>query len=440
MSTLNLTVSIPPAVTNFIAKSGVRSISLNWDSANLTDRYEIWRHTSDVVGSATKIATVDSNHYSDTNLASNLTYYYWIRIINDVGTVGPFTNNNNALLGSNFANTKIRIWDDAADTVTTSVQNLKGRAYWSTSAGVPGDSGLIDFTTTVISSAPGTQVWTNPDNARVDDTNYATAVASGTSQSQDLVFDLGDLGIPSTAILTGLIIQVKGKSTDVTRTNLWTYVTNDTNSYIYSNAQFVDFTTNNVDDTKTLGSSTSLWGLDVIRGATASLLQINSADTSAPSSVSGSGTSFGTATSIPTVSAYGTWYSCGYISFTPGTNDYLSATSYIIYDVSGITSTGTDQLQVWMRTRLYNVTTGTDVPGGTIPELLLSTYGTTTYGSLTGIKNSHQNIISGFRGIIIPGNSYYFYREIMKQQVSGTPTATVQVNSSSGGGTAASLS
>lgn len=441
MTTLNLTLSVPPSITNFNAKSGVRSVSLNWDaSGSLTDKYEVWRHTSDVVGSATKIATVEANHYSDTNLTSTNTYYYWVRIINDVGTVGPFTNNNNALLGSNFANTKIRIWDDAANTVTTSVQNLKGRAYWLTDLGVAADSGLIDFTTTVTSSTPGTHAWVNPDNARVDDTNYAVATSAGTAGSQDLVFDLGDLGVPSTATLTGLTIQLKGKSTDVTRTNLWSYITDNANTFTYTNLQFADFTTNNADETVTLGSSTTLWGLDIIRGATASLLQIASVDTATPSSVASSSTSFGTGTSVPTVSTYGTWYNCGHVSFTAGANDYITANDYTIYEISAVSSTGSDILRVWTRTRLYDNTLAADVPGGTSKSLVYSTFGTATYGNLTGISNNHHNIVSGFRGLIIPGRLYYVYREIMKEQSAGTPTATVTVNGGGGSGSAASLS
>jgi hypothetical protein len=432
MTAFNVTNITPDSITGFNAKSGVRSISLNWDaSGTLTDKYEVWRHTSDVVGSSTKIATTESNHFSDTNLTSGTTYYYWARIINDVGTTGPFTNNNNALLGSNFANTKIRIWDDAANTVTTSVQNLKGRAYWLTDLGVAADSGLIDFTTTVISSTPGTQSWVNPDNARVDDSSYAVATASGTSQSQDLVFDLGDLGVPSTATLTGLTIQVKGKSTDVTRTNLHAYITDNTNTYTYDSLTFADFTTNDVDDTETLGSSTTLWGLDVIRGATASLLQIISTDTLPPSAVSAGSTTVSIAGGTTSVSSYGTWYSQGYGSFTAAANEVVSISEYVISTVSSITCTGFDQLRVSVRTRLYNVTTSTDVPGGIEQHVIFATIGATNFGNLVNITNMPKTFVVGFRGLLIPTNEYRLYIEIMKEQVSGTPTCSVSVNGSS---------
>jgi hypothetical protein len=308
------------------------------------------------------------------------------------------------------------------------VQNLKARAYWLTDVGVAADSGLIDFTTTVVSSSPGTQVWTTPDNARVDDSNYTTAVASGTSQSQDLVFDLGDLGVPSTATLTGLSIQLKGKSTDVTRTNLWAYVSDNTGAYTYTSLQFADFTTNNVDDTKTLGTSSTVWGLDVIRGATAALLQIKSADTLPPATVSAGSTSVGVAGGTTSVSSYGVWYDQGYASFTAQPNEVVSISEYIISTISSVSSTGSDILNVYIRTRLYNNTTSTDVPGGIDQHLIFSTFGATTFGNLVNISNISKTFIAGFRGLLIPGNDYRLYIEITKVQATGTPTCSVSVN------------
>lgn len=155
---------------------------------------------------------------------------------------------------------------------------------------------------------------------------------------------------------------------------------------------------------------------------------IVSADTAA-STVSSASTSVSVTNSSPTVSAYGTWYSAGYASFTAGSNTITSISMYLITTVSSVSSSGSDNMRVWARYRLYNDTAAADVPGATKKVLLYSTAGTFTYGSLSNITNFTETFVSGFRGFLTPGNSYKMYLEVMKEQLVGTPTCTLTVNS-----------
>lgn len=84
---------IPPAPTNLQASGAFQNIILNWDLQIYAGHsfVQVFRHTSDVIASATLIAQVSgfTGVYSDA-VGSGADFYYWVRAVNQNGVTGPF--------------------------------------------------------------------------------------------------------------------------------------------------------------------------------------------------------------------------------------------------------------------------------------------------------------------------------------------------------------
>ena len=435
MTTLNLTPLSPSIVTNLIVTSAVGGASLKWDiTSDVKDKFEVWYNTSNDSSTATKIATVDANHYILTNLSISTNYWVWVRTLNQYGITGPFSSiNPNWSIGSNFANLTLGVHVSNVVSTTTSIDSMQAQIWYSNISG-SANVGPSYFTSTVTQNTSGTTPWANVGNARVNDGNFATVT---TNNSYDILYTLADIAIPADAIISGIQFTVNGKTDNYIDNKLGAYILNGTVA-VGTGFAFNKFTANNTIQNQTVGSSITDWNLD---GGGAAITQqlISSSNTTSIGNIVTSGTSFGTGSSSPSVTVYGTWYSCGYASFTAASNDYVTVSQYLISTISSITSTGTDRLNVYVRDRLYDTTLSLDVPGGAPQYLIFQTVGVSTYGNLVNINNFNRSFISGFRGLLVPGHSYAVYREIMKEQSSGTPTCSITVNSSGSFGSAATL-
>ena len=86
-------LAIPPAPTSLAASGAFRNIILTWDLRLYKGHsaVQVWRHTSDVISSATMVAQVSgfTGVYADP-VGSGKTFYYWVRAINNNDVVGPF--------------------------------------------------------------------------------------------------------------------------------------------------------------------------------------------------------------------------------------------------------------------------------------------------------------------------------------------------------------
>jgi len=433
MATLNIVPTAPAQVTNVLCAYHLAVSSLSWDLMPDATTYEVW--SSDTVcdlSTASQLATVSTNRYNESVLASFR--YYWVRSVNQYGVKGPFSATYpTAQLGSNF-NALYLVLEWYGPTGTVSVQNVQANVYYTTAAGVATSTGLQSFTSTITqttnTSTTSPYAWTNPDNARVDDTSYATVTVSGTNQFANLLhFNLGDLGVPSTATVTAVVMQLKAKAT----TTAGTFVawigdgtSGDGWDRSYSTAGlvaqrnfFAALSAANTDNTLTVGSSSAdSWGLQRT-GADYAVTYITSLDVTAPPSIGSAGVSAGSSSVLATVSAYNTWYEAGHASFTApgvGSDCLVTVSSYAYYTISSVVTGGT--LQVFARTRLYDVTTGADVPGGTKTSLVYQNTGLNAFGALLDIFNSNDVYASGFRGSLLPNHSYRIYVEFQKVQTS----------------------
>lgn len=94
--TVNVTLyqPAPPAPTGVAATDGTYTdrVRVRWNVASTATAYEVWRHTSNDSGSATKISAADptTTAYNDTTAVPGTTYYYWVKAKN-AGGASPFS-------------------------------------------------------------------------------------------------------------------------------------------------------------------------------------------------------------------------------------------------------------------------------------------------------------------------------------------------------------
>lgn len=82
----------PGAATSLAAAGVIEGVSLSWANPSDADLsyVEVYRHTSDVRASASKIAEVDSNRWTDRTGTIGVNYWYWVRTVDTSGNVGDW--------------------------------------------------------------------------------------------------------------------------------------------------------------------------------------------------------------------------------------------------------------------------------------------------------------------------------------------------------------
>lgn len=87
-------LSAPPAPTNLVVTAGLTSIFLEWDDPPSSYRNyaftEIFRNTTDNLGSAVKVAQSVPSLYSDPVGFTGVTYFYWIRFVSKAEVAGDY--------------------------------------------------------------------------------------------------------------------------------------------------------------------------------------------------------------------------------------------------------------------------------------------------------------------------------------------------------------
>lgn len=114
-------LAIPPAPTNLQASGAFRNIILTWDLKlyNGHSAVQVWRHTSDVISSATMVAQVSgfTGVYADP-VGSGKTFYYWVRAINSNDVTGPY-NSSSGVQGVTAPDVDFLL-DKLTDSITSS--------------------------------------------------------------------------------------------------------------------------------------------------------------------------------------------------------------------------------------------------------------------------------------------------------------------------------
>jgi len=91
--TVSSDTTAPATPTGLAATGTLESITLDWDDNTEDDlsHYEVWRHTSNSSGSATKIANTFASRFVDTLPSGTTTYYYWLKAVDRTGNASAFT-------------------------------------------------------------------------------------------------------------------------------------------------------------------------------------------------------------------------------------------------------------------------------------------------------------------------------------------------------------
>lgn len=83
----------PAAPGTGTATASLEAITVDWpdNTEDDLDHYEVWRHTSNSSGSASKVADVRASRFVDTLVTAGTTYYYWKKAVDRSGNVSGFS-------------------------------------------------------------------------------------------------------------------------------------------------------------------------------------------------------------------------------------------------------------------------------------------------------------------------------------------------------------
>jgi len=100
---------LPPAVTHLTATSLLFGIGLKWGfpaGAEDTQRTEIWYGPTNVLENATKLADLayPQSDYSLQSLLAGATFFFWARLVDRTGNIGPWYPVGNGVLGQASSN------------------------------------------------------------------------------------------------------------------------------------------------------------------------------------------------------------------------------------------------------------------------------------------------------------------------------------------------
>ena len=87
----NTDFTTPPAPTNVQANGGFNIIFIDWESDNYSNHAyaEIWRSTTNDLGTATFLGSSISHNYVD-SVGSHQGYYYWVRFVSKNNVIGSY--------------------------------------------------------------------------------------------------------------------------------------------------------------------------------------------------------------------------------------------------------------------------------------------------------------------------------------------------------------
>ena len=91
--TINGDQTAPSAPTGLSATVGIKNIRLDWTNPSDKDLkvVDVYRHTSNSSGSASKIASIDGESFVDQNITEDTTYYYWLKAVDYSGNSSGFS-------------------------------------------------------------------------------------------------------------------------------------------------------------------------------------------------------------------------------------------------------------------------------------------------------------------------------------------------------------
>tara|TARA_B100000212_G_scaffold9721_1_gene7208 strand:- start:545 stop:1936 length:1392 start_codon:yes stop_codon:yes gene_type:complete len=186
-------VTIPPDVTGFSGTGAFQKIILSWDQIQFGNFAftEVWRHTSNDIGSATRIDTTRTSVYADT-VDLNSDFYYWVRHVSTSNIEGQFTNGINVTTSKVSSSNVTDFF--VADAITAASGVIADAAI--------GTAEIDDaaITNAKILNLDGSKINTNTLNADRITANTVNGVQKGTAHS----FSTIKVESQSTAIISDI--------------------------------------------------------------------------------------------------------------------------------------------------------------------------------------------------------------------------------------------
>ena len=352
MSTLSLSYPLPTIIQHVSTDYTVKQISVSWDKNTTANSYNVYRSITDNdFANSLLIGNTLSNSYIDNDTNSFSGAYYWIRGVSNNGIEG-YTSDKlyDQRLGINFNQFKLHLYVFSTATSTVSVQYVRGRVWWTNADGTSGDSGTQYFTTVITQTdfGPYFANWSNPDYARLNDSNYTTVTLTGAEDSEDLLFDMGNFGVPDDARVDGVRIEGSGKTSNHLNSYIRIYMYDPTDSFGWSHSSSQQLPSSNTDYPLSIGSSTSIIGQTTEVGEFGSTYR-SVISSSGVYGSSGSAT-IGSWTTIDTVIG----------SFIPETSNTVLTHGSVDLTFTADCNNSSEYALVEVKTILHNVTTNTD--------------------------------------------------------------------------------
>ncbi|MEK6222957.1 MAG: M4 family metallopeptidase, partial [Chloroflexota bacterium] len=123
----------PP--TNLTASDGTfgSKVALSWDAVGTATSYEVWRHTADESGNATKQASPNGTSYADKTATQGVLYYYWIKACNSGGCSGFSASDDGvrkvtAIFSDGFENSDFSGWSNAVNITSGLIESADFKA------------------------------------------------------------------------------------------------------------------------------------------------------------------------------------------------------------------------------------------------------------------------------------------------------------------------
>ncbi|MDD5679230.1 MAG: MBG domain-containing protein [Kiritimatiellae bacterium] len=144
---INVVGLLPPAGVTASKGTFADKVLVTWDTVTNATGYQVWRNTANITNTATNIDVIATNRYDDITAVPEVTYYYWVRSVNELGA-GVFS-----LSDFGYRN----LYPPAGVSATKGTHSDKVVVSWTAAAG-----------------AVGYEVWRNTSG----DTGSATKVSS----------------------------------------------------------------------------------------------------------------------------------------------------------------------------------------------------------------------------------------------------------------------
>lgn len=225
-----INLAVPPDVTSFSGTGTFQKIILSWDLAQFGNFAftEVWRHTSNNLGSATRIDTTRAQVWSDT-VDFNSNFYYWVRHVSTSNIVGQFAgavNVTTSKITDANADTAIAAGAiDAAEIKAGAITTDKIAADAVTAAKI--ETGTITAASGVIADAAITTAKiadANVTTAKIADANITSAKIGSAAITTAKITDanITTLKIANQAVSVPATVQT-AQSTATTQTNSHTF-------------------------------------------------------------------------------------------------------------------------------------------------------------------------------------------------------------------------